>query len=307
MKVLVTGGKGVVGSSLVKQLEGRGHEVWVCDLKHSHESRYYRCDVGKYRQLLEIFRKQHFDYVYHLAAEYGRWNGEAFYEDLWISNAVGTKNMLRLQQKYGFRMIFTSSSEVYGNYDGRMFENIMDVREIKQLNDYAISKWVNELQILNSQAMFGSETVRLRLFNTYGPGEFYTPYRSAISIFAYHAIKNLPYTVYLNHQRSSVYIDDCCAALANVMDNFKAGEIYNIAGTELHTMKDISDLILDYLKKNDRQIIYEQEEKFTTAIKLPDTTKAVCDLGFNPIISLQEGIPRTIEWMRKYYDINYGS
>ncbi|MEN6328245.1 MAG: NAD(P)-dependent oxidoreductase [Syntrophomonas sp.] len=302
MKVLVTGGKGVVGSSLVKELEGRGHEVWVCDLKHSHENRYYRCDVGKYRQLSEIFRKERFDYVYHLAAEYGRWNGEDFYEDLWLSNVVGTKNMLRMQHKYGFKMIFTSSSEVYGDYDGRMFENIMDEIEIKQLNDYAISKWVNELQIINAQKMFGNKVVRVRLFNTYGPGEFYTPYRSAISIFAYHAIKDLPYTVYLNHQRSSVFIDDCCTALANIIDSFKPGEVYNIAGTELHSMKDISDMILKYLHKNDQRVIYADQEKFTTAVKLPDSSKAIQDLNYDPVISLQEGIPRTIEWMRKYYE-----
>lgn len=97
MKVLITGGKGVVGTHLVEKLEKMGHEVWVCDLKHSHERNYYRCDVGKIRQLQKIFEQHSFDYVYHLAAEFGRWNGEDYYEDLWLTNAVGTKNILRLQ------------------------------------------------------------------------------------------------------------------------------------------------------------------------------------------------------------------
>ena len=58
MNILVTGGKGVVGTSLVKRLESLGHEVWACDLKHSHEERYVRCDVSKYRQLLKVFENQ---------------------------------------------------------------------------------------------------------------------------------------------------------------------------------------------------------------------------------------------------------
>jgi dTDP-glucose 4,6-dehydratase len=116
-----------------------------------------------------------------------------------------------------------------------MREDIMDSVEVKQMNDYAISKWVNELQILNARLMSGNEVVRVRIFNTYGPGEYYTPYRSAVSIFTYKALRDLPYTVYLNHKRSSLYIEDCAVVLANILDNFKAGEVYNIAGSEVHT------------------------------------------------------------------------
>ena len=50
MKVLVTGGSGFIGSNLVRELEKRGHEVWVCDLMHSWRPNYVRCDVGKFRQ-----------------------------------------------------------------------------------------------------------------------------------------------------------------------------------------------------------------------------------------------------------------
>ena len=72
-------------------------------------------------------------------------------------------------------MIFFGSAEVYGDYDGVMSEDVMDKMPIKQMNDYAISKWVNELQILNSEAMFGTQTVRMRLFNVYGPGDNFDP------------------------------------------------------------------------------------------------------------------------------------
>lgn len=301
MKILVTGGKGVVGTSLVAELKSRGHEVWFCDLKHSHEANYYRCDVSKYRPLEAIFARHDFEYVFHLAAEFGRWNGEDYYEELWMSNAVGTKNLLRLQEIHGFKMIFASSSEVYGDYEATMMEEVMDILEIKQMNDYAISKWANEMQIMNAQAMHNNQVVRVRLFNTYGPGEYYHPYRSAICVFTYRAIHDLPYTVYLNHKRTSLYISDCTRALANIVNNFKAGEVYNIAGAELHDMKMISDMILDYLGKSDANVNYVNEEKFTTRVKVPDIRKAARDLDYRPQILLAEGIPQTIDWMKSVY------
>src|SRR5215471_18884784 len=91
MKILVTGGLGAVGRWLVPELRRRGHEVWMCDLAHHHDSQYTRCDVSEYRQLERVFERQRFDLVYHLAAEFGRWNGEDFYETLWRSNVIGTK------------------------------------------------------------------------------------------------------------------------------------------------------------------------------------------------------------------------
>ena len=115
-KVLVTGGGGFIGTNLVMELESRNHDVWVCDLGQSSREKYIRCDVGKYQQLERIFEAHEFDYVYHLAAEYGRWNGEDYYENLWQTNVIGTKNMLRIQEKKKFRMIFFSSAEVYGDH-----------------------------------------------------------------------------------------------------------------------------------------------------------------------------------------------
>src|SRR5580704_12821409 len=124
---------------------------------------YARCDVANFRELSRIFEMGAFDYVYHTAAEFGRWNGEDYYEQVWRSNAIGTKNIIRLQEKFGFRLIHFSSSEVYGDFDGIMTEDIMERNEIKQLNDYALSKWVNELQIRNSAAQFETESIIVRL------------------------------------------------------------------------------------------------------------------------------------------------
>jgi dTDP-glucose 4,6-dehydratase len=179
----------------------------------------------------------------------------------------------------------------------------MDKVAVKQTNDYAMSKWVNEMQILNSAARFGTETVRVRLFNTYGPGEYYSEYRSAICVFIYKALHNLPYTVYTKHQRTSSYIDDSVRTLANIVKNFKPGEVYNIAGHELHNMKRASDIILKYLGKDDKLVEYKDAQPDTTLVKKVDVTKAIRDLQHKSLVSLEEGIPRTIEWQKEVYKI----
>ncbi len=302
-KILATGGLGFIGSNLIPELEKRGHDVWACDLYHSERAKFNRCDVTRYRQLEKLFAQHDFDYVYHLAAEYGRWNGEDYYENLWLTNVVGTKNIIRLQEEKKFRLIFFSSAEVYGDYDRVMGEAVMDELAIKQMNDYAMSKWVGELQVLNSAEMFGTETVRVRPVNAYGPHEYYSPYRGVIPAFIYKALRDEPYIVYQGHKRIFDYIEDTCRTLANIIDNFKPGEVYNIGGKEEweHDVKYVSDLILKNLGKKDTKVTYKKAEPFTTRVKHMDFTKSRRDLGHDPKIPLEEGIPRTIEWMKKVY------
>ena len=284
--------------------------MWACDLMHSECLNYIRCDVGKYRQVKRIFESHHFDYVYHAAAEYGRWSGEDYYENLWQTNVVGTKNILKVQEKRGFRMIFLGSAEVYGDYDGVMSEDVMNRVPVKQMNDYAISKWVNELQIMNSASMFQTEIVRVRLFNVYGPGEHYTPYRGFVPKFIYKALHDEPYTVYVGHKRTLEYVEDICRVLAKIIDNFRPGEVYNLGGDEQYEVKYVSDLILRCLGKNDSQVTYKEAEPFTTKVKMPDSSKAKRDLGFRLTVPIEEGLQKTTEWFRRMYEkqgpLSYG-
>lgn len=304
--ILVTGGAGFIGTNLVNELRTRGHEVRVLDLYHTHRENYHRADVRSFRQLDRIFEKHHFDYVYHLAAEYGRWNGEDYYENLWATNCIGTKNMIRLQEKNRFRMIFFSSAEVYGDYDGVMTEDIMEknpVIDTYQMNDYAITKWAGELMCLNSAKMFGTETVRTRPVNCYGPHEHYTPYRGFIPKFICSALYNKPYTVFTGHKRIIDYVEDSCRTWANIVDNFVPGEVYNVGGRPEweKDIREYSDLVLETVGIDDSIVTYETAEPFTTKVKHMDFSKAVRDLHHNPVVSPEEGIKRTVEWMKQQY------
>jgi dTDP-glucose 4,6-dehydratase len=121
MRILVTGGLGTIGAGLIRELRARGHHVASCDLAHQPDEigfslrtdvevpLYARCDIGEFRQIERVFeRTGPFDYVYNCAAEFGRWNGEDFYETLWRTNAIGTKNVIRLQERLKFRLIHFS-------------------------------------------------------------------------------------------------------------------------------------------------------------------------------------------------------
>jgi dTDP-glucose 4,6-dehydratase len=291
---------------LVAELRSRGHDVHSIGQSNTDREAYTRVDVRNYRQLERLFNDHVFDYVYHLAAEYGRWNGEDYYENLWATNCIGTKHVLRLQERKGFRLIFFSSAEVYGDYNGVMREDVMErnpVIDTYQMNDYAITKWAGELMCMNSAKMYDTETVRVRPVNCYGPHEHYTPYRGFIPKFIYHALFDRPYVVYKGHRRVIDYVEDSCRTWANVCDNFIPGEVYNVGGRP-EWERDItqySDIVLNAVGRDDSIVTYKETEPFTTKVKHMDFTKAARDLGHDPQVPPEEGIVRTVEWMKKVY------
>lgn len=315
-RILVTGGLGTVGSQLIAELRSRGHYVVSSDLQHQPDEvgfslgtdveapLYARCDIGEFRQLERVIeRLGPFDFFYNCAAEFGRWNGEDFYEILWRTNAIGTKNVIRLQERLKFKLIHFSSSEVYGDWPELMVESVMDEHEIKQMNDYAMTKWVNEMQVRNSALQYGMESVVVRLFNTYGPGEYYSPYRSVNCRFLYCALNNLPYTVFRGHSRTSTYLADTCRTLANISNNFKPGETYNIGGDKMHTIEELSDVIVKVTGADPKLVQYKDAEILTTKQKLVDASKSVRDLDHKNSYGLEEGMRLTAEWMRGVYNL----
>ena len=314
MRILITGSKGVIGQKIVKELNKRGHSIFGVDLLH-HEGeigfiqkmgnenwKYARCDIGEYRQIERIILDAGpFDLIYNCAAEFGRWNGEDYYEQMWKSNLIGLKNIIRLQEKHKFKLVHFSSSEVYGDYEGIIEEDLLDKNAIKQMNDYAISKWANELQIRNSRIMNRTETVIVRLFNTYGPGEYYHPYRSVNCKFCYHALKGLPIIIYKGYHRSSTYVDDCVQTVANISGKFIPGRIYNIGSTDYHSIEKLADIIWNYTKAPRKLITYKGNEILTIRKKRVNIDLSINELGHKSTVNLEEGIKRTINWMREYY------
>lgn len=302
MRILVTGSEGTLGKPLVKALRMQEHhDVYCIDLKHQqYPESYARCDISDYRQIERVLNSMKFDYIYHLAAEFGRMNGEEYFEQVWRSNVIGTRNILELQKILKFKLIMFSSSEIYGESTSE-FLTETDV-PVPQSNDYAISKWVNECQCNNFIKRYGNKIMIIRLFNAYGPGEYYTNYRSVCCLFAYRALHGLPFTVYKNYHRVFMYIDDLIPTLSNLWNNFESGEIFNIGGVEYRSVEDLANIVIKESGASQSLIKILPEDQHNIVNKRPNIEKARFKLAHNPIIELEEGIAKTISWMKKTYN-----
>lgn len=293
MKIVVTGSAGTLGTPLVAALKKHGHKVTGLDIRDTPG-----CDVANMKALTKALSAAKPELVYHAAAEFGRNNGEEFYEKMWRTNAIGTKNIIRLQEAMKFRLVHFSSSEIYGDYRGSMEETVPHEFPVHQLCDYAMSKWVNEMQIRNSASRFGTESVIVRLFNVYGPGEHYSVYRSVNCRFLYSAMKGVPWKVHTGHRRTSLYVDDCISTLCAISEKFHKGEVFNIGGDVEHTIEQLSDAVAKVAGVDPALGERVDSEPMTTTQKRVDSGKARNMLGHNPQVGLEEGLTRTLAWMR---------
>lgn len=299
-RVLVTGALGTVGAPLCQELRDRGHTVFECDVRHSGRQDYMRCNIADYRQLLATIEWARPDVVYNLAAEFGRRNGEEYYEQVWLSNVVGFKHLLTLQPGSRFRLIHMSSSEIYGECDADLLrEHMTESQPIFPRNDYALSKWVNELQARNHLALHpDAKIVLIRFFNAYGPGEMFTPYRSVVSLFSHYALQGMELPVFENYFRVFMFIRDAVQTLANVADRFPpGGGVFNVGGVEYVSVLEVARRVLRAAGGSERQIRLIPEDVHNVRSKRPDISRAVSMLGHNPSTPLAEGIPATVRWM----------
>jgi dTDP-glucose 4,6-dehydratase len=163
---------------------------------------------------------------------------------------------------------------------------------------------VNEMQIENSRIMNKTETVIVRIFNTYGPGEWYHPFRSVNCTFTYNLLHGKPIKVFKGHTRTSTYIYDAVNAMANICERFDNGAYYNIASSERHSIERLAELIIKYTGADPNLVEYSQhKEILTTKDKIVENNKVTYQLGFKSTVTLEEGIKNTVDWMKKYYNI----
>jgi dTDP-glucose 4,6-dehydratase len=300
VKILVTGSQGTLGKPLVNELLSKGHKVVGADLIHAPGD--LRTDVAEYRQVERTFAEVKPDVCYHLAGEFGRINGNNYYEQLWRTNCLGTKNMIEACIKHDTHLIFASSSEAYGHLadKGTLHEGLLDSTTPHFHNEYALTKFTNEQQIKTAIPR-GLEATILRFFNVYGPGEYYSDYRSVICLFIYRAIKKLPVTVYSKTYRSFLYIDDWVRTVVNVLDSaVPNGSAYNIGSSEVCNIAKMYSMVCEEVGQSGDLTLIDNEES-NIVQKIPSLVKAREVLGLQNTVELREGIKRTVAWMRKIY------
>lgn len=308
MKILVTGSEGTLGKKLVSELRSRGHEVYGCDLMHTADPKYMRADVRDFRQIATLFDIVQPDVCYHLAAEFGRMNGQNYYEQLWSTNQIGNRNVIECCIAYDCKMVLAGSSEAYGEAHQDLLQEVwLDDKVPVYHNEYALSKWMQEQQVFVAAKNEGLQAVVLRFFNAYGPGEHYNDYRSVVCLFCHRLMHGMPITVYKNYHRVFMYVDDWARTVANVaerFDNLPKGNrpsgvpVYNIGGSEYRSVEELVDVILKVNGPSKSVITRLEKEKANVTNKRPDISLAQRDLGHELTVNLEEGVWKTLQWMR---------
>jgi nucleoside-diphosphate-sugar epimerase len=309
-KILVTGALGFIGRYLVPYLTKRGHEVVSSDIYVRDYNDYVRADITSFEDLYKVFKKENIDQVIHMAGEVGRLVGEEHPQKMLYVNNIGTLNLIKLCLEYNSKLVYFSTSEVYG----KLFNENVRVREedlekgsvFTTTNIYAMSKLFGEAIVKHYVENYGLNCVTVRPFMVYGPGEYPSRYRSALINFVQNALKGDKLTVHRGAERAWCYVSDFVDGLYLVMQQPFSGkyEAFNIGSDEYHTMEEVARIVIDQCGGS-----YEQIEKIEPPRKFLSLSKQfsiekIKRLGYEPKIPLKKGVELVIEWFRKQQNQN---
>jgi UDP-glucose 4-epimerase len=316
MRILITGGAGFLGSHLSDAFIARGDEVFVLDTgaiaKVRHlldEPRFhYIHDTIFNLELLDGLAAK-VDLIYHLAAVVGVEHYVADpYETLNV-NVNGAQNVLKAAYKYNCKVVFSSTSEVYGRNPKVPWseddDRVLGATTIDRWC-YSTSKAVGE-HFCFAYHKLGLPVVVLRYFNVYGPRLDRIDVGRLFTIFMGQLLRGADLTVIGDgsQTRCFTFVSDAVAAtVAAGLKNTVNGHALNV-GVDVETsVLDFAKLMLEVYRGAKSKIRFvTQEEVYGKSYediprRVPDNTKMRKLLGVEPKISLREGIATTMEWFR---------
>lgn len=315
MKVAITGGAGFIGSNLTYYLrEVRPDwDLTIIDaLTYAgnletiepllNNVKFIKADISDRALITEVFSKENFNLVFHLAAEShvdrSILSGEPFVR----TNVLGTQNLLDASRSTGVkRFVHVSTDEVYGTLGptGRFVETT----PLDPTSPYAASKAASDLMALSVFKTFGYDVVVTRCTNNYGPYHFPEKF---IPLFITNALEDKPLPLYGdgNQIRSWLHVRDHARALLMVAEKGRSGEVYNIGGMEEAelTNKFVAELICNSLAKPKSLIKYVEDRLAHDRRYAIDYTKINGELGWKPEIPFEQGLVSTVEWYVKNKD-----
>lgn len=307
-QVLVTGGAGFIGSNLCKKLLGKGHNVIAIDnlitsngknliqFSDNPKFTFVKHDITKPLPK-NLTKRLPLQYIYHLACPTGVPNIKTLGKEMLLTSSVGTQNILELARRHGAKVLFTSSSEIYGN--PQVFpqtENYTgNVDPIGPRSPYEEGKRFSETLVTIYVKKYSIDAKIVRVFNTYGPLMSDRDTR-VIPNFLRQAIRNTPLTVQGDgtQKRTFCYIDDLVNGLLAVMRQSKKGEVYNLGSDQEVTILDLAKIIIK-ITDSKSKIIFIKRPPHDHNSRLPSLKKAK-KLDWLPKIGLEDGLKRTLLW-----------
>tara|TARA_B100000519_G_C14259532_1_gene446864 strand:- start:3487 stop:4446 length:960 start_codon:yes stop_codon:yes gene_type:complete len=313
-EIMVTGCSGFIGMHLCKSLLLQDKQVIGLDSMNDYYSldlkkarlkklqkfdnfKFFKVDLCNLESLESIFNNHLPQFVVNLAAQAGvRYSIDN--PNLYIkSNIMGFMNIMECCRKYRVeRLIYASSSSVYGANNKIPF-NVNDKVD-KPISIYATSKITNELMAHTYSHLFRIKTVGLRFFTVYGP---WGRPDMAYYIFCDKIIKGKPIEIYNNGklERDFTYIDDIIDGINAVFNNNYECEIFNLGNNKPENIMEIIKLIEDNTGKN-AIIKYRDMQPGDVKQTYANIDYSKEKLGYEPKISINEGIPRFIDWFKSY-------
>lgn len=292
MKVLVTGGDGFIGRHLCSELTGHGHNVLSVDYARNGPGSIDDLRVpGNFQRHLDAYQP---DTVVHLAAKVGRLFGEDDPQETIADNAGMTALVAQACGARGVRLVYASTSEVYGDQGDTVC--VEDGTLALPHNVYGLSKrWGEEAARLYAP----DGLTALRFSMPYGPGLPAGRGRAAIINMLHQALHGQPIPVHRRAERSWCWIGDTVRAARIVIEQQPDGGAFNIGRDDNPTAMLLVALIACHLTGADPRALIKLVDAppRQTVVKRLATMK-IRALGWQPEVELEDGMARTLEWVR---------
>ena len=304
MKIVVTGGAGFIGSHLCTRLLDEGHSVLCVD----------NFVTGAERNIAALLHQPHFSFVQQDVTKPFDFEAEAIFHlaspaspvgymehpiETILVNSQGTYLMLEQARKQNAMFLVASTSEAYGDplVHPQREDYWGNVNPIGPRACYDESKRLGETLTMEYHRQYQLNGRIVRIFNTYGPNSQLNDGRM-IPNFITQALLNEPLTIYGDGSitRSICYVSDLVDGLMLAMFQPRtAGEVFNLGNTEEHTVLEYAHTIIRLCEASS-SIIFEPNRVDDPERRRPDISKAQQVLGWQPRVSLDGGLRRTIEW-----------
>ena len=325
MRIFLTGGAGFIGFHAAKALLGRGHFVAAIDdlnpyydpalkrarlkeIEGTANFRFAQCDIAEPGALAKAAGAEQYDIILHLAAQAGVRYALTDPAAYTRANLVGHHDVLELARGMtGLQqLVYASSSSVYGNDTLAPYSE--SARADHPVSYYGATKRAGELLSHSYAELYSLRQTGLRFFTVYGP---WGRPDMAYWLFTEAILNDRPIPVFGSGKlkRDFTYIDDIVAALVRIAETPFAGEaaqaphrIYNLGNSH---PEEVSTLIRVIEQATGKKAKIEDAKGPAGDVRetYADISRAARDFGFVPKISLSEGIPRFVEWYRKYHRI----
>lgn len=323
-KVLITGGAGFIGSHLCDELIAHDYSVRVLDdldpQVHGSspkipdymnpEVEFVIGDIGNVHQVKDAL--EDIDMVVHLAARVGVAQSAYEMPSYVYTNSFGTATFLDVMKRYSNvnRLIVASSMSVYGegqvSYDsGSPMEGqpvpTAETKPPDLQSIYALTKYDQERMCLLFGKAYNVPTIALRLFNVYGTRQSLSnPYTGAIAIFASRLMNGKPPIIYEDGQqrRDFVHVSDVVRAIRLALESDVRDEAINIGSGNSYTILHLAQCLCAALSKELVPEITEQKRVGDIRHCFADISKARRLLGYEPQMSLDDGINELIDWLK---------